>query len=926
MIRTLITIYLLSMLPQPSFRHIGIDEGLSQLSVQAIEEDSNGFIWVGTGDGLNKLEGDNITIYRHAYQDSTSIIDDNIDLLESTIDGGMLAVSKKGISHYMPETDKFRTISGTEKTHRCFDLRKCPSLIQNPGNWLLLSRRNLMTAINPATGAADTLSSNLYARHFLVTDSTLYILTATAEVYKVTESFKNIQRVFSPKFKCGAANMCLDKKGNIWIGLTDNGIISLNPINGSHKHYTTADGLSSNLVRAVESDDSGIIWIATGNNLTLLNPEDGGITICTHNNLEPESLSSASLKAMFKSSSGAMWIGTYYKGIDYYNPDMLSFHNIVLPESYWDNSEAIICSISADPDGFLWVGTSRSGIFRYNPTTSRFTPFKKSLSKEKTLNAVAYHKNGQIVLFGCSYSGLSIYDKSSDRIIWQSNNGSVFSIAKHTDKTFLIGQQHGIKVFDFKDMSMKNVSIADYDKSRVYCLFTDSQGNVWAGLEDMLYTGALSKDTADGYIYEIKNIYHDICQVQDIVETDKKLWFASRSGVHCYDKDTEKWQTISAKDGISTNLIRGLEIDDIGYIWASTDRGILLINQETLSFEEYHKKDGLVNEKYNIYANCKTEDGTLWFGGTSGITHFTPQEKNLHNKPNTPFISELYVNGERCLSGNSDILSAPIHNSTEIHLKAGQNNISLKMANLDFCSKDRIEYIMEGIDRNWQCLSNNSSTVSYTNLPVGSNIFKVRSVNILTGTESETVSMTIHIKCHWYQSTGFIVVICLLILLGILQFIHHVKKQSSHKIEEILNKAQSDIRTAKTSSYLTIQNMNRKRDIDFMAKALKVVEENVSNDKFNIDIFAEEMHMSRSNLHIRIKSAYGASATHFIRRIRIEKAMELLQEGKMNISEIAYSVGFSSATYFATAFKQVTGVNPTEWKQSLQHESSKENK
>ena len=231
---------------------------------------------------------------------------------------------------------------------------------------------------------------------------------------------------------------------------------------------------------------------------------------------------------------------------------------------------------------------------------------------------------------------------------------------------------------------------------------------------------------------------------------------------------------------------------------------------------------------------------------------------------------------------------------------------------------------MGGIDKNWQRLSPKSNTVSYTNLPAGDNEFRVRSVNILTGAESDTCSIVIHVKCHWYQSIGFIVTICVLIILSIFLFILYIKSRSSSKIEEILSKAKMDIQTAKTSSYLTMQSMNRKRDIDFISRALEVVQENISNDKFNIDQFAAKMNMSRSNLHIRIKSAYGFSAVHFIRRIRIEKAMEYLQDDKMNISEIAYSVGFSSATYFATAFKQVTGVNPTEWRQSTHQDISKD--
>ena len=101
-----------------------------------------------------------------------------------------------------------------------------------------------------------------------------------------------------------------------------------------------------------------------------------------------------------------------------------------------------------------------------------------------------------------------------------------------------------------------------------------------------------------------------------------------------------------------------------------------------------------------------------------------------------------------------------------------------------------------------------------------------------------------------------------------------------------------------------------------MTRALNIVEDNLANENFSVEEFASCMNMSRSNLHLRMTTVYGSSSTSFIRRLRIEKSMEYLREGKLNIAETAYAVGFSSATYFATAFKQVTGMNPTEWKQS----------
>lgn len=918
MLRTLLLALLLQSLPQPSFLHIGTDEGLSQLSVLTIEEDSNGFIWVGTGDGLNKFEGDRVNIYRHTYQDSTSIADDEIYTIESTADGSIMVCTKRGISQYIPERDCFHTIPDSETANKCFDLRLCPSIKISGSKWLLTARSNIIAATDPDSGACDTISTDLPVQCFSLCDSTLYIGSKDSRIYRVSNSLE-MEFVTALNPDRTISDITQDKKGRLWIGFQTYGIMSYDRVSKATHHYTVKDGLSSNLIRDVEIDGNGIIWIATGNNLTLLDPENDSITVCTHNHKKPESLSSSSLKSICRSRSGAMWIGSYYGGIDYYNPDILSFHSTVLSESQWNTSEAIICSINADKDGFIWIGTSRSGIFKYYPQDDTFIPFERIPAAEKPLNAVAYHDDGKIVLFGCLFGGLSIYDKDSDRIIWENDFESVFSISQHAPSTYICGGQHELKVFNFDDMSLKPVTIPDCRKGRIFCTYTDSKGLVWVGMEDYLLSGNLIRHDNDSYILQIRDIHHDIRQVQDILEIDGKLWFASRSGLFRHDKHIGEWSVINDKDGISTNLIRGIEHDENGYIWAATDRSLLLVEPESLVFQEYHGKDGLINEKYNMYAHSKSSDGTIWFGGTAGITHFRPHTHNFNSLPHRPVISDLLINGIHA----TETLNRPVYESEQIQLEAGQNNVALQIAGLDMFSKDRIEYIMEGIDKEWQTFTPKSGIVSYSNLPAGNNIFRTRAVNIMSGKHSTETVLTLHIKEHWYRSIALIVAVCLLIILGITAFIIYVKNQSSNQIAEILHKAKSEIRTAKASSYLTIQSMNRKRDVDFMTQALKVMEENISNDKFNIDLFAEQMNMSRSNLHLRMKSAYGASATHFIRRIRIEKAMVYLKEGKLNISEIAYSVGFSSATYFATAFKQVTGVNPTEWKLSLRQDSFK---
>lgn len=902
--------------PTPAFLHLGLKEGLSQLSVISISEDAYGSIWIGTGDGLNRIHGDMITSYRHLYNNPKSLLDDEIKNLYPTSDGSMLVCTKLGISLYQRETDSFHTVGKFVSPTSIFDLRYTPSLLRDPSKWMVFSEKGTLIAADPNTGETDTLATRFTATCFAPDrDSSLYIGSANGRVFKASEGFAKIDCVLNLKLSSTINDIKETSDGMLWLALSKEGLVEWNPRNGQIRHLTADDGLSSNLVREIEIDDDGILWIATGNNITLLDPKDMSISICEHDNNKPESLSSASVKSLCKDRFGALWIGSFYGGVDYYNPAGLHFHSFILPEQLLHGQEAIIRTLCTDPDGSVWIGTSRSGVFHHDPGDGHFDRFDAIPAAENALNSVAFHKGGKEVLFGCSLSGLSIYDKYKDKIIWSNNYDMVFSISQYDQDRYVIGGQKGLKVFDFKEMQLSDVLIPDVGRQRVFHTYHDVSGNIWIGLSDCLIKGTLSiNEGGNGYTVNILESYHDIRQVQDILEIDNRLWFAANTGLFCYDYANGNWHSCTSAQGLSTNLIRGLEADQFGYLWASTDRSLLWMAPESFAFQEYGLAEGLINTKYNSYAHCKTPDGRLWFGGTPGISWFIPDNRELESAPGEPFIANIIINNDK------RYFPLEAESISELHLRQNERSIILELARPEFFSKDIIEYKMEGVDNEWRRLEPYEKIASYPYLPSGDIVFMFRTVRPFAHPVSETSKILIHVEKYWYQSNWFYISLLLIILLILVGFFHFMAKHSKSEIESIREKAEKDIEAKRISSYMTVSSLNRSRDVAFMKQALEVMEKNLSCESFDVDQFAKEMNMSRSNLHLRMKNVFGGTTTAFIRRIRIEKAMEYMQEGKLNISEISYAVGFSSATYFATAFKQLTGTTPTEWKQSCNSE------
>lgn len=894
----------------PSFLHIGTDDGLSQVSVLSITEDEYGAIWVGTSDGLNKINGQKISIYRQIFQNDESIIDDEIFFLASDADGGILACSRQGISIYNRSTDNFKSIKTANNVSCCADLRKLRNSTPNDPKWLLFSQKDRILAVDPTTEITDTLLTGIKASCMNICDSLLYIGTNDGKIYRQKDQRNGsnaleIELLLDTGISNWISDIKYDRYGTLWASFSSSGIISYNTVSGQKRIYTTAEGLSSNSVRALEIDDDDIIWAATANNLTLINPLLGKCDILRNDRSKPESISSTSLKAIYKSKDGTLWLGSFYGGLDYYDKNAFQTHTFTLPENNELHTEAVIRSLNADSDGSIWIGTNRSGIFRYFPEYGTCETFNQLPAGENVLNAVAFHNNGSEVILACTSTGLSIFNKRLNKITWQQKMKMIFCICNYDDTIYLVGALHGLYIFDIDKKEIVKVNVPEEKDKRVFYSFSDSQKNIWIGYNDRLLRGQLRKDANNEYCIQVTASYPDILQVQDIKELDKSLYFASRTGLLKYNLESNAWSHLNSKDGTLSNLTRGIEVDSFGNIWVATDNSILLVNHNNFEFQEYTAKDGISNTKYNSYCHCKTNDGTIWFGGIPNICYFKPTDI-LKKKPECPVIVSVQVDGKKI----NDTAQIPT-------LRAHKNSIVYNIAIPGITSKAKIYYRLEGYDTEWNILPKGITAIPYNNIPSGEYTLDIKSVNI-AGLETLTSCKPLKVTKPWHEQWWFILLVIVVFTSPPIYIFIYQQKKSEIAISAVKDDATKDIQKAKVASYMTIQSINREKDFIFMQKALQVVNENFANENFGIDEFANAMNMSRSNLHLRMKDVYGAPAVTFIKRIRIEKAIEYLNKGEMSISEIAYSTGFSSATYFATVFKQISGISPTNWKQKYQ--------
>ncbi len=882
---------------QPSFRRFSTEEGLSQVSVLCITQDHKGRIWMGTGDGLNCFSGHEWKTFRH--NDTLSIAGDEVNKLYTDTEGRIWVLTSSGVSICNPDSCSFRPFNpDIGEINACLDLRKDnPDSLFCAGKFLICSRRGLYETV-PETGWINQIwRSPKSITAICRGQDCIYVLCSRAGIYRWDRN--GISGFFlSDDFNL-SRTILTDKDGSMWVDLGP-GLLHIGADGRIIANYGLAEGLSSTMIRTMEFDSEGRLWVGTANNISVIHT-DGSVQIVRHDNRSRESLSSSSVHCIYRDDSDGMWVGTFYGGANYWHPLRSAPHKIPLPAEI-ESSEAVIRSLRFDPHGRLWVGTSHSGTLIYDPSTSSATCLEKAThdkQEDRAVNAIYFDKNSGRALLGRSYCGIHIY---SDRgLVHDARIDEwVFSIEPYGKDEYIVGTQHGVMVYDAAKDEHYLLASASSGGTRVYYSVADS-ACLWTGFKEYLSLSVLTRGTDGRLQASEKKVYSNIPMVQSIVFTPGKKWFASTTGLYCLDEASGNMTGMGVKDGWPTNLMRGIEKDDAGRLWVSTENGIVLYDPASGKTRILGSRDGLRSTKFNPYAHCKGPDGKLYFGGIAGIYALNPSNESFNPYCPTPVVTGIFANG-----------SSVGWNGCSIALKYWHRSLDISLDVPDFISGQDfgIEYMMEGMDPDWR-IADNSLKASYTNIPKGHHRFLVRARNSSGVYCASPCVVNISMQPVWYKTMLFEIISTLCLLIAVLAIFIRREKQSRSMMIAIRRKAREDISKVRAGS-LASHPLTQKES-EFIIRVLEIVDKNLSNEMFGVQELATALGMSRSNLNIRLKPITDLSPLDIIRKMRLEQAYTLLASKQYSVAEIASRTGFNSATYFATYFKKATGMSPSEW-------------
>jgi ligand-binding sensor domain-containing protein len=824
------------------FRHFNVSNGLSHRNVSSIIQDSLGFMWYGTAEGLNRFDGYNFLPFKHDPRNPNSLVSDEITCLAPEKKGILwIGTRNKGLNRYNSFSGKYELF-----VHRVAE----PNSISD----------NNITAVFCDTmhhlvwvGTADGLNAfDARSGTFRVFRNDIHSMANGSDL-SLSHNFITAIR--------------MDVHGTLWIG-TRNGLNALDQKSGKFRRFVhdhAANSISSNQVRDLFIDKQNTVWIATDNGLNAYDAGKDHFRIFKHDDKDPYSLVSNDLSSVYQDKYGKIWVGTVKDGLTVFYPSIGKFLRYSSDQKGLNAlSSNRINSVSQGRSGMFWAATSNGGLNAFNPKTLKFnlfSPFPKSEHDNvyDDITDMAVVKDNFLLITTATH-GFYVYNIRQGSLrnfkpggisgIGPVNNAACvlvdylyawLGIGDHLVKYDLLTNE--LHEVHYKPFSEAVAGATVRHGNAIVALYKDAAGELWIGTSDRgLYALNIQNGKCRHFSSELSNQH-----ITSINEDPKQnIWVGTADGLNKISSGTGKVQVYRKKVGIvnsvSSNNINKVFCDRGGNLWITTNGGgINKYINDARGFKCFTTQDGLPG---NFVDNIiEDHNGNFWIGSDHGICRLTFKDDILiqcrifdlvDGLPTTEFCDTklrygysgrmIFTSGKGFITFNPDslrnnpfkppvilsgfhlfnklvepndstgILKSSVSVTKEIHLQHDQNSFSFDFTAISFINadKNRYAYKLEGFDHDWNFRNAQNRSAHYTNIDPGHYVFRVKASNNdgvwnETGTSIGLVIAAPFWRTWWF--TGVCLAFAVLLVYGIYYF----RMMQVVKLQAVRNKISRDL-------------------------------------------------------------------------------------------------------------------------------------
>lgn len=769
------------------FQRYGVENGLSQTTVRDMYQDQDGFVWLGTQDGLNRFDGYEFRIYRNDPAKINTLGDNHIIALESAGEKGFwVGTQSGGLSLYDPAKDEFRRFQASGKFGDLADNSiSTIKLDSDKRLWVATNASSLqwlddkqMLFQNVASVNSDSVGkvkSILDYRNGLLLGTRNGLFQLAGANARLTPWPVQV----SLNIEVETIIRSLDGK-EIWVSTLEDGIYRYSESGRLLQHITRRDGLADDNVRDLSFDRLGRLWVATFDGLSRIDSPKAAIKTWRYNEGLGGTLTSSRIQALMEDRDGLMWIGTWLNGVSLFIPRTETFQEITAQSG---NKNALpgsaVPGLFVDKDASLWLGVLEGGgLIHYDLKKGILDRFVNQPDKPDSLppgvvqNVVRDRKGTIWVATGSGLAKLNANGKTFE--VFRNEKDNSRSLPYNTLQrlfvdskgTLWIGTSGGglasrCETCNYFDRYPIRDGTKFTSNDTVNTIFEDSQGQFWFGLRP---GGLVKLDRDNGVMQRIRGepgkvgaLSHDT--VTSIFEDSRnRIWVGTQGGglnrAVVSPRGDISFVQYTTKEGLAANAIGGMAEDTQGNIWVSTTAGLSRVNPEREEIENFSSRDGAQGLGYFIGSYGKLPSGQMIFGGLRGVTVFNPLEVGSQAAPNRSQLTALRVlrSGQR-KNGDKPFVFVSTSDGGQLELEAEANDLSLEFSALTYTDPQalRYSYRMVGVNDEWLETDALRRLASFNNLEPGDYQFEVKARSP-DGQWGEAYVLPIHLPASWWAT------------------------------------------------------------------------------------------------------------------------------------------------------------------------------
>ena len=797
------------------YRNITMNDGLAANTVRNIVQDPYGFIWLGTDNGLCRYDGTQVQTYRIAELGMNQYISSLL-----TAEDAIYVGTEKGVFQLKQASQQF--------TRLPMDISSAVTSLSldKSGDLWVSTMENGVWHYGIKTGQTrqyKLTSVNNAAAQILI-DNTNQIWTITNWGGPAIERLNRLHDQFEPvgisyDGNSGGLRMLQTRDGRIWIGSWEDGLLLMHGDGRLEQVLNPALARVGQHIHTLYERADDCISIGCDDGVICFNPKTREWKRFFEDLQIPQNRQSDRfVYAITSDKEGGLWVGTFYGGVHYISPVGKRFEAHTIETGLRGN---VISRFCEDKHGRIWIASDDGGLMCYDPKEHRFVdyPHQDVLARQNA-HALCFsgdelwvgtYTNGVLVL-NIETGSLRQYMQTQD--LHSLDNPSCYALYTDISGGVWVGTMEGLNFYNrlanhFERIGKTDAMVIDIDE--------DWEGRLWVSTEGgglWQYNPTAKKFRQyrhkDGDDYSLPDD-----QVNNVmVDESGRLWIGTQNGLCRYDTEHDRFELMRLE--VPSRNVMGI-IEDHGALWLSTERGIVRYepgadtgteNLRRPQTQRFTRHDGLVSEQFQPGAGLKASDGRIYFGSTNGFNTFYPYQIKVNSVMPPVYITSLSIMNRE--EHTAEGLPLDLSQTKELILGYGDARmVAFSFASLSYCSpeKNQYAYMLEGFDRDWNYVGN-QNRATYTNLPAGTYLFRVKATNNdgLWSTNEATLKIVVHppFWWSWYAKLFYLLLIGLIIW----YYVHTRLKRAEHRhqleMQRLNEEKEKEVREARLNFFTMI--------------------------------------------------------------------------------------------------------------------------